>query len=164
MWASKQENSLFLYLRSRAEMHTRRERVSIGRLSNEGACNESEAGQRPPEMSRARRAQWRDASHSRETVPRPPAPIFVYLWPITLFLSHTWLVHGPPQDACTTFLLKWIPSQRAMGVWPHLLWGWVPSLFNPQEAPLHTGRQGRLPWPQEWASYLFALAELSFCH
>ena len=76
------------------------------------------------------------------------------------FFTPDWAM-DPPQDACTTFLLKQIPPQRSMGVCPHLLWGEVPSLFDPQEASLHACRQGRLPWPQEWASYLcFSRAQL----
>lgn len=88
-------------------------------------------------------------SHARQS-PHLCLPLANYL--VSFFTPDRAM--DPPQDACTTFLLKQIPPQRSMGVCPHLLWGEVPSLFDPQEASLHTCRQGRLPRPQEWASYL----------
>ena len=127
-----------------------------------GVCGKSEAGQRPPRRCpewRGRGEEVTPVTHARQS-PHLCLPLANYL---VSFVTPDWSM-DPPRDACTTFLLKRIPPQRSMGVCPHLLWGEVPSLLDPREASLHTIRQGRLPWPQEWASYLFALAELSFCH
>ena len=156
---SKQEKSLFIYRRSRAEMHTQRERAPAASPVR-GVRQVRSWAETPPEMPWVKRARWGgDASHSRVTVP----PSLFTFGQLPSFVTPDWSM-DPPRDACTTFLLKRIPPQRSMGVCPHLLWGEVPSLLDPREASLHTIRQGRLPWPQEWASYLFALAELSFCH
>ena len=47
-----------------------------------------------------------------------------------------------------------------MGACSHLLWGWAPSLFDPQDAFLCACRQESLPWPQKWAPYLFSRVHL----
>ena len=93
---------------------------------------------------------------------RPSFWVFVYIWSVT-FSFHTWLVLGPAPTYVHNFLLRWIPLQRPMCC-SHLLWGGVPSPFVPQRASLRRCRQGSFPWPQEWSSYLFTSAELSFHH
>ena len=55
--------------------------------------------------------------------------VFVYLWPIISFFFPRTL-----PNIYMYFLLRWIPPQRTMDAGPHLLWGGIPSLFNPQGA------------------------------
>ena len=43
------------------------------------------------------------------------------------------------------FLLRWIPPQRTMDAGPHLLWGGIPSLFNPQGAFRCMCGEGSIP-------------------
>ena len=89
--------------------------------------------------------------------------VFVYLWPTILVFFFIWLVLEPSPRCVHDFFLRWIPLQRPRAACPHLLWGGAPSFFDPQEGFLLMCRQESLPWSQEWAPYLFALAELSFC-
>ena len=85
--------------------------------------------------------------------------IFVYIWPIILFLSSHLTVLPPSPRS----LLRWMPQQRPVGVCPHL-WGVAPFFCDPQEAFLCMCIHRCFPWCQKYAPYLFTLAELSFCH
>ena len=49
------------------------------------------------------------------------------------FFTPVWSM-DPSQDA---FLLRWIPPQKPMGAYLHLLWGGAPSLLATNKASLH---------------------------
>ena len=55
---------------------------------------------------------------------------------------------------------KIAPTTEVCGCISTLIMGWLSSLFDPQEAFLLTCRQESLPWPQEWAPYLFSRAQV----
>ena len=136
MWASKQENSLFLYLRSRAEMHTQRERVSIGRLSNERACSESEAGQRP-----RRRPGWGGRSdvmqvtHARQSPTPPPRPHLCL--PLANYLVSFSHLTGPwTSPRCMyNFSSKMDPITEGYGCLATLIMGLGPLPIQPPRRP-----------------------------
>ena len=60
-------------------------------------------------------------------------------------------------------IISFNPHHRPVGACPHLFWDGTPSLLDSQGASLNMCRHRSLPWPQEWALYLFTSAEISFC-
>ena len=92
-------------------------------------------------------------------------PVFVHIWPTILFLvSHPTGPRTLPTMRAQLFV-QMDPTAEACGCTSTpLIMGWRPLPFWPQGDFLHMDRQGIFPWPQEWSSYLFTSAELSFCH
>ena len=99
-------------------------------------------------------------SHKSLIQDSPSGSLFTF-GQLSCLFPHTWLVLRPFPWYMHNFLLRWIPLQRPMGVCPHLLWGGTPALLILWRAFLCTGKSS---WPQEWSSYLFTLANLSFYH
>ena len=85
--------------------------------------------------------------------------IFVYLanYLVSFFKPDRSL--DPPQD-----FAKMDPTAEAYSCISILIMGWSPLPFwTPRSLLCMYGRES-FPWSQEWAPYLFALAELSFYH
>ena len=150
-------------LRGRAGMHTERQRVWAPSLMR-SAVHQTLGGHTHTHTHTHTRVHPEPggAQHGGDVIHpyRTVLSVFVYLWPITLFPSSHLTGPWSSPRCVRNCLLRRIPPLRLMGACLRL--SCLCFLFDPQEAFLRMGRQGRLPWPQEWAPYLFALAELSF--
>ena len=84
----------------------------------------------------------------------------VYLWPIILFFSSHLTSPRTLRKMLAQLFTKMDFIVETCGYMYTLIIGWALSLFDPQEAFLDICRQGSLPGPQEWASYLFSRTQL----
>ena len=156
----------FVYPTKKQSRDAPPERKGMDIVYNEEECSTSETRQRYTPLEEGagvscvrRSALWRCVNHTHRSI------LPGLCLPLANCLVSSFNLTGPwvfLKRSAQLFFLRWLPPQRRMGAWSHLLQGGAPFSFNPQELPAHvqTGKSSLTSGVGTYLSIGFIRAQL----